>query len=222
MKASSTDPILGRKVGNFLLEKGIETPIRYSQSNMTGTAQEHAIKHHFTAIMEALNLNLEDDSLAETPKRIAKMFVQEVFYGLDYANFPKCTAVENKMGYDEVVQVKAQVKSMCEHHFVPIVGKAYVAYLPKDKVIGLSKINRIVDFFCRRPQIQERLTEQVAHALSYILETDDIAVVIKGVHMCVSLRGAEDTTSETVTSRLMGRFKNTEALRAEFMSLTRI
>lgn len=218
MQASNTDAKLGLEVQAYLISLGIETPLK-PPHNQVPAVQEALIRDSFMDIMEALNLDLEDDSLKDTPQRVAKMFVREIFYGLDYNNFPKCTTVENKMNYDEMVQVRAQVKSMCEHHFVPIVGSAYIAYLPKEKVLGLSKINRIVDFFARRPQIQERMTEQVARALVYILGTDDIAVVINAVHMCVNLRGVEDTTSETTTSKLMGRFKDVPELRAEFMAL---
>jgi GTP cyclohydrolase I len=215
--ARSTSPLLGVQVKEHLIKVGVETPM----TSYDGQDAHTVIEDSFRDIMIALNLDIEDDSLAETPTRVAKMFLQELFYGLDYTYFPKCTVVENKMHYDEVIQEKCQVKSMCEHHFLPIVGVAHVAYLPRKKVLGLSKINRIVDFFSRRPQIQERLTEQVAHALSFILETDDVAVIIKGEHMCVKQRGVEDTTSVTTTSKLMGRFRAVPELRTEFMALAR-
>ena len=144
--------------------------------------------------------------------------MKEFFDGLDWNNFPKCTTVENSMGYDEMVLVKGiKVMSNCEHHFVIIDGIADVAYIPKTKVLGLSKINRIVDFFCRRPQIQERLGEQICEALKFILGTDDVAVRINAVHYCVKSRGVEDQTSSTTTSKLSGRFKTVDALRAEFL-----
>ena len=169
--------------------------------------------------MEVLELDLKNDSLQGTPDRVAKMFIDEMFYGLNYDNFPKCTAVENTMKYDEMVVVdRISMSSACEHHFVVIDGFASVAYIPKNKVIGLSKINRIVDFFAKRPQIQERLTEQIYYALNYILETEDIAVKIKAVHYCVKARGVKDVTSSTTTTKIGGVFKESEA-RNEFLNL---
>jgi GTP cyclohydrolase I len=148
------------------------------------------------------------------------MYVNEIFWGLDYDAFPKCTTVDNKMKYDEmVVERNVNVQSNCEHHFVVIDGLATVAYIPKQKVLGLSKINRIVEYFSKRPQIQERLTEQIYHALSFILETDNVAVVIDAQHYCVKSRGVEDTGSSTVTSKLGGCFKSDPAVRAEFMNI---
>ena len=148
------------------------------------------------------------------------MYVNEIFWGLDYEAFPKCTTVDNKMKYDEmVVERNVNVQSNCEHHFVVIDGVATVGYIPKQKVLGLSKINRVVEYFSKRPQIQERLTEQVYHALQYILETDDIAVVIDAQHYCVKSRGVEDVGSSTVTSKLGGVFKKDPAVRTEFMNI---
>ena len=170
--------------------------------------------------MSILGLDLTDDSLIETPKRVAKMYVNEIFWGLDFDAFPKCTTVENKMNYDEmVVERNVNVQSNCEHHFVIIDGLATVGYIPKDKVLGLSKINRIVEYFSKRPQIQERLTEQVYYALQYILGTDDIAVVIDAQHYCVKSRGVEDVGSSTVTSKLGGCFRTNPEVRTEFMSI---
>jgi GTP cyclohydrolase I len=170
--------------------------------------------------MMVLGLNLSDDSLNETPKRVAKMWVNEVFWGLDYEAFPKCTAVDNKMKYDEmVIERNISVQSNCEHHLVVIDGLATVGYIPKQKVLGLSKLNRVVEYFSKRPQIQERLTEQVYHALQYILETDDIGVVIHAQHYCVKSRGVEDTGSSTITSKLGGCFKSDTGVRTEFMRL---
>jgi GTP cyclohydrolase I len=172
--------------------------------------------------MRILGLDLSDDSLVDTPKRVAKMYVNEIFWGLDYDAFPKCTAVDNKMKYNEMVcERNINVQSNCEHHFVVIAGLATVAYVPNQKVLGLSKINRIVEYFSKRPQIQERLTEQVFHALQYILETEDVAVMIDAKHYCVSARGVEDTGSSTVTSKLGGGFKSDPAARAEFYQLAR-
>ena len=185
--------------------------------------QLKTIERHFKAIMETLGLDLTDDSLIETPKRVAKMYVNEVFWGLDYEAFPKCTTVQNKMKYDAmVVERNVSVQSNCEHHFVVIDGLATVAYIPNVKVLGLSKINRIVEYFSKRPQIQERLTEQTYHALQFILGTDDVAVMIHARHFCVRARGVEDTGSSTVTSRLGGRFMTDAAARAEFMSMASI
>jgi GTP cyclohydrolase I len=191
-------------------------------NNLDRKAKIDKIQMHMTAIMETLGLDLTDDSLAETPNRWAKMATNEIFWGLDYDAFPKCTAVDNKMKYDEmVVERGVAVYSNCEHHILPIVGKATVAYVPNKKVLGLSKINRVVEYFSKRPQIQERLTEQIYHALQFILETDDIAVMIEAEHLCVSSRGVEDTGSSTVTSKLGGGFKSDVAARNEFYQIAR-
>jgi len=172
--------------------------------------------------MNTLGLDLTDDSLIDTPKRVAKMYVNEIFWGMDYKAFPKCTAVSNKMEYDEmVVERGINVQSNCEHHFVVIDGVATVGYIPSRKVLGLSKMNRIVEYFSKRPQIQERLTEQIYHALSYILDTDHIAVLIDAQHFCVKSRGVEDVGSSTVTSKLGGVFRKDPMVRAEFMALAR-
>ena len=212
------DPELGRRVHEHLVKMGVETPTL--ENGLSRTDKISIIETKFADIMKTLGLNLNDDSLAETPLRVAKMFTQELFWGLDYEAFPKCTTVENKMGYDEMVcERNITVKSACEHHFIVIEGLATVAYIPAKKVLGLSKLNRVVEYFSRRPQIQERLTEQVYHALSFILETDNIAVVINGKHFCVSHRGVEDDCSSTVTSKLGGAFKSDPMARAEFMNM---
>jgi len=214
-----TDKILGKKINEYLISKGVETPMISELKNKD--IKRKNISNLFSDIMKELNLDLEDDSLKGTPDRVAKMFIDEMFYGLDYNNFPKCTAVENKMKYDEMVTVdRISMSSACEHHFVVIDGFATVSYIPKNKVIGLSKINRIVDFFAKRPQIQERLTEQIFYALNCILQTDDIAVKIKAVHYCVKARGVKDVTSNTTTTKLGGIFKNNE-VRNEFLNLTK-
>ncbi len=215
------DPELGQKVHEYLVKMGVETP--QIENNISRTDKIEIIETKFRDIMQTLGLDLSDDSLAETPKRVAKMYVNEVFWGLDYEAFPKCTTVDNKMHYDEmVVERNIIVMSNCEHHFVQIDGLATVAYVPKKKVLGLSKINRIVEYFAKRPQIQERLTEQVFHALCYILETDDVAVMIDARHYCVAARGVEDTGSSTVTCKLGGGFKTDPAARAEFLSIARM
>jgi len=172
----------------------------------------------FTDIAETLGLDLSDDSLAETPHRIAKMYLDESFAGLDYRSFPSIAVIENKMQVDEVVRVDdIELTSTCEHHFVTIDGSARVAYLPRERVIGLSKINRVVRFFARRPQVQERLTRQVLVALQTLLETPDVAVSINAVHYCVKARGVMDGSSSTHTAAMDGAFRSDPALRAEFL-----
>ena len=218
---TKTDPILGLAVRNHLIEMGVETP--FLENGLDRKDKIEKIEKHFEAIMVTLGLNLSDDSLAETPKRVAKMYVNEIFWGLDYEAFPKCTTVENKMSYNEmVVERNINVQSNCEHHFVVIDGRATVAYVPKNKVLGLSKINRIVEYFSKRPQIQERLIEQIFHALQYILETEDVAVMIDAQHYCVKSRGVEDVGSSTVTCKLGGGFKTDPAARNEFLSIARM
>ena len=218
---TKTDPELGRQIHEHLVKMGVETPTTDYQ--LDRKEKIDVIEAHFTGIMRALGLDLEDDSLMDTPKRVAKMYVNEIFWGLDYDAFPKCTTVANKMNYDEmVVERNVNVQSNCEHHFVIIDGLATVAYVPNEKVLGLSKINRIVEYFSKRPQIQERLTEQVFHALCYILETDNVAVMIDAQHYCVKSRGVEDTGSSTVTTKLGGGFKTDPAARAEFLSIARM
>lgn len=218
---TKTDPELGRKIHEHLVKMGVETPT--VETNLDRKEKIEVIEAHFIGIMKALGLDLKDDSLIDTPKRVAKMYVNEIFWGLDYDAFPKCTTVDNKMAYDEmVVERNVIVMSNCEHHFVTIDGLATVAYVPNKKVLGLSKINRIVEYFAKRPQIQERLTEQVFHALCYILETDNVAVMIDAQHYCVKSRGVEDTGSSTVTCKLGGGFKTDPAARAEFLSIARM
>ena len=217
---TKTDGELGKRVHEYLVKVGVETPT--VPNNYDRKEKIDHIEAHFTHIMRILGLDLSDDSLIETPKRVAKMYVNEIFWGLDWEAFPKCTTVENKMKYNEmVVERNVIVQSNCEHHFVIIDGLATVAYVPKNKVLGLSKINRIVEYFSKRPQIQERLTEQIFHTLCYILETDDVAVMIDAQHYCVKSRGVEDTGSSTVTSRLGGGFKTDPAARQEFYNIAR-
>jgi GTP cyclohydrolase I len=213
-----TDPELGRRVHEHLVRCGVETPV--VDNGLDRQTKIDLIENNFKDIMGIMGLDLEDDSLQDTPKRVAKMYVNEIFWGLDYEAFPKCTAVENKMKYDEmVIERNINVQSNCEHHFVVIDGVATVGYIPREKVLGLSKLNRVVEYFAKRPQIQERLTEQVYYALQYILDTDDIAVVVDAQHYCVKSRGVEDVGSSTVTSKLGGCFKNDPTSRAEFMNI---
>lgn len=218
---TKTDPELGQKVHEHLVKMGVETPTK--KSPISDRKDKIAvIEPLFAEIMKTLGLDLTDDSLVDTPKRVAKMYVNEIFWGLDYEAFPKCTAVDNKMKYNEMVcERNINVQSNCEHHFVVIDGLATVAYVPNQKVLGLSKINRIVEYFSKRPQIQERLTEQIFHTLQYILDTEDVAVMIDAQHYCVKSRGVEDTGSSTVTSKLGGGFKSDPAARAEFYQLAR-
>lgn len=216
---TKADPVLGKEIHAHLLRCGVETPVTDLVSK-DAKYKIDLIQQKFADIMNILGLDLTDDSLMDTPRRVAKMYVGEIFWGLDYEAFPKCTTVDNKMKYDEmVVERNVNVQSNCEHHFVVIDGVATVGYIPKQKVLGLSKINRIVEYFSKRPQIQERLTEQVYHALQYILETDNIGVVIHAQHYCVKSRGVEDTGSSTVTSKLGGVFKTDPNVRTEFMRL---
>jgi GTP cyclohydrolase IA len=215
---TKTDPVLGQQVHEHLVKVGVETPV--VDNGLSRTDKIDSIQKNFTEIMTTLGLDLSDDSLTDTPLRVAKMYVNEIFWGLDYEAFPKCTTVNNKMHYDEmVVERNINVQSNCEHHFVVIDGLATVAYIPNKKVLGLSKINRIVEYFAKRPQIQERLTEQVFHALQFILETDNVAVVVNARHYCVRSRGVEDAGSSTVTSKLGGGFREDPMLRAEFMRM---
>lgn len=216
------DPTLGQKVHDHLLEVGVETPTTEHLTNTTDAAKIDIIEAHMFKILKTLGLDLNDDSLIETPTRVAKMYVNELYWGLKPEYFPKCTTVSNKMGYDEMVLEKdITILSDCEHHLRTIVGVAHIAYIPKDKVLGLSKLNRVADYFARRPQIQERLAEQIFHALSFILETDDVAVVIDAEHFCVKQRGVQDGSSHTITSKLGGCFKSDPTVRAEFMSLVK-
>ncbi|MGV3345860.1 GTP cyclohydrolase I FolE [Enterobacteriaceae bacterium LUAb1] len=209
-------------VHEALLARGLETPLRPSVDELDDDVREEQIADHMAKIMQLLRLDLSDDSLTETPRRIAKMYVNEIFAGLDYANFPKITVIENKMNVDEMVTVRdITLTSTCEHHFVVIDGKATVAYIPKNKVIGLSKINRIVQFFAQRPQVQERLTQQVLVALQTLLGTNNVAVSIDAVHYCVKARGVKDATSATTTTSLGGLFKSSQNTRQEFLRAVR-
>lgn len=208
------------QVHSALEARGLETPLRGEV--VERGERKRQIEIHMREIMQLLNLDLSDDSLAETPQRVAKMYVDEIFSGLDYANFPKITLIENKMRVDEMVTVKdITLTSTCEHHFVTIDGKATVAYIPKDSVIGLSKINRIVQFFSQRPQVQERLTQQILVALQTLLGTTNVAVSIEATHYCVKSRGICDATSSTMTTSLGGLFKSNPSTRQEFLRAVR-
>jgi GTP cyclohydrolase I len=204
--------------GDEHISTGIETPLRADAFDISDEEKIAKIKHHFAEIMYTLGLDLTDDSLIGTPQRVAKMYVKEIFRGLDPKNMPDMSVFENTYGYHRMlVEKNITLQSHCEHHFVPILGKAHVAYFPKDKVVGLSKINRLVQYFAQRPQVQERLTVQIANALKEALETDDVAVLIDAKHLCVSTRGIKDDASATVTSAFMGKFEE-EAIKREFLS----
>jgi GTP cyclohydrolase I len=212
--ALSEDAILVR---NTLIQQGLETPMIDTGLNTEQKYQR--IKELMSDVVSTLGLDLSDDSLAETPHRIAKMYVHEIFSGLDYSEFPKLSVIDNKMGANEMVKVRdIDLTSTCEHHFVTIDGVAKVAYIPKDKIIGLSKINRVVRFFGQRPQVQERLTRQILVALQALLQTDDVAVSIDATHYCVKSRGVQDSNSQTSTTALGGCFKENIHTRAEFLN----
>lgn len=200
-------------------EKGnIETPLRDDAFELSDAEKIKKIQFHFTKIMETLGLDLSDDSLAGTPKRVAKMYVKEIFSGLNPKNMPEATLFDNKFRYNEmVVEKNVTFYSNCEHHFVPIYGKAHVAYMSTGKVIGLSKINRLVQYYAKRPQVQERLTRQIAERMKELLQTEDVAVVIDANHMCVSSRGVGDTNSQTGTAHFSGKFKE-EIVKSEFLN----
>jgi len=204
-------------VRNALIDRGLETPM--SGLQLSRDEKYARIRDAMTQVVTALGLDLTDDSLEETPHRIAKMYVDEIFSGLNYEKFPKISLIQNKMNTEEVIKVKSiKVISTCEHHFVTIDGLANVAYRPGKKIIGLSKINRIVAFFAQRPQVQERLTQQVLVALQTLLETEDVAVFIDATHYCVKARGIMDASSRTETSAMGGLFKSDQSLRNNFLN----
>lgn len=205
------------RVRDALLAHGLETPMQ--DNGLTPHQKYERIKGLMTEVVRTLGLDLSDDSLTETPHRIAKMYVHEIFSGLDYTHFPKISLIDNKMGTDEMVKVSdIDLTSTCEHHFVTIDGKAKVAYVPGEKIIGLSKINRIVRFFAQRPQVQERLTRQILVALQTLLETDNVAVSIQATHYCVKSRGVMDSGSQTSTQALGGCFRDNPQIRTEFLA----
>ena len=213
---ATTSSDAATRVRQVLIERGLETPM--IENNLTAEQKYQKIKVSIADIVSTLGLDLSDDSLMETPHRIAKMYVNEIFSGLDYSRFPKITVIDNKMGVDEMVKVSGiSFTSTCEHHFVTIDGIARVAYIPNDKIIGLSKINRIVRFFGQRPQVQERLTQQILVALQTLMETPDVAVSIDATHYCVKSRGVMDANSSTQTTALGGSFKSNDKTRSEFL-----
>lgn len=208
--------------GDEHISYSAETPLVKDAFKLSDEEKMVRIERHFKAIMETLGLDLKDDSLMGTPKRVAKMFVKEIFSGLDPENKPKISLFKNVYKYDQMlVEKNISFYSNCEHHFVPIIGKAHVAYISSGKVIGLSKLNRIVQYFSMRPQVQERLTVQIANELKKVLDTDDVAVLIDAKHLCVASRGIKDESSSTVTSFYGGKF-NQESTKQEFLKYLQV
>ena len=198
-------------LGDAHIATSIDTPLRPDAFEKSDDEKIIAIQHHFKAIMQELGLDLNDDSLSGTPYRFAKMYVKELFYGLNPNNRPKISTFKNKYGYNKLlVEKDISIDSSCEHHFLPIVGKAHIGYIPRDKVVGLSKINRLVDYYAHRPQVQERLCLQILKDLQMALNTDDVIVVINAKHLCVSSRGIKDKSSSTTTMEYGGCFNDIE------------
>jgi GTP cyclohydrolase IA len=200
-------------IGDDHLSTGLETPMRNDAFELSDEDKKDKIEGLFEQIMNTLGLDLTDDSLKGTPKRVAKMYIEEIFSGLDPKNKPKIALFDNKYQYNQMlVEKNITFYSNCEHHFVPIYGRAHIAYISSGKVIGLSKLNRIVQYYAKRPQVQERLTNQIGNELKEILQTEDIAVIIDAKHLCVSSRGIKDETSSTVTAYYSGAFNNQEKI----------
>jgi GTP cyclohydrolase I len=201
------------QVGDDHLFTGLLTPMKKDAFKLSDEEKKHKIEHLFAEIMDVMGLDLTDDSLKGTPKRVAKMYIEEIFSGLNPANKPSIALFDNKYQYNQMlVEKNITFYSNCEHHFVPIIGKAHVAYISSGKVIGLSKLNRIVQYYSKRPQVQERLTNQIAEELKGVLQTEDVAVIIDAKHLCVSSRGIKDETSSTVTSYFGGKFNTQEKI----------
>lgn len=206
-------------LGDNHIATSVETPLRDDAFEKSDDEKIKNIQHHFSKIMEELGLDLTDDSLSGTPYRFAKMYVKELFYGLNPKNKPKLSVFENKYGYKKMlVEQNITIDSSCEHHFLPITGEAHIAYIPKQKVIGLSKINRLVDYYSHRPQVQERLSMQILKDLQRTLETNDVIVAISAKHLCVSSRGIKDKNSFTTTIEYGGCFED-ETIRNEFLKI---
>jgi len=205
-------------LNNGLYRSSIDTPLREDAFELSDSEKIDKIEYHFAQIMDILGLDLEDGSLSGTPRRVAKMFVKEMFSGLNPKNKPQISLFDNKYGYKKMlVEKDITLYSNCEHHFVPIIGKVHVAYIPHEQVIGLSKINRLVQYYAKRPQVQERLTVQIAEGLKEILGHNDVAVYVEADHLCVAARGIKDTSSKTVTVSYSGQFEN-ENVKQEFLS----
>jgi GTP cyclohydrolase I len=228
----STTPLREEKLAlnNLLIEEmgdqhkasSVDTPLRADAFEKTDDEKIAAIEPHFRAIMEILGMDLRDDSLRGTPLRVAKMYVKELFQGLNPSNMPSMTLFENKFQYNEMlVEKNINFYTNCEHHFVPFFGKAHVAYISSGKVIGLSKLNRLVEYFSKRPQVQERLTMQVGKALQTVLQTQDVAIMMDAKHLCVSSRGVKDDSSNTITTFFGGKFQE-EQTKMEFLKYIEI
>lgn len=206
-------------IGEEHIATSLESPLRADAFEMDDDLKISLIEDHFKEIMLIMGLDLSDDSLSGTPQRVAKMYVKEIFRGLNPANKPEARLFENKYQYKEMlIEKDITLYSYCEHHFVPIIGKVHVAYISNGMVIGLSKINRLVEYYAKRPQVQERLTNQIAEALKEALRSEDVAVIIDAVHLCVASRGINDTNSSTITSSYSGKFQKEET-KTEFISL---
>ena len=215
------NPIPIDLIGEDHIGTSLETPIRANAFEINDEKKIELIENHFKEIMHILGLDLNDDSLSGTPFRVAKMYVKEVFSGLNPVNKPETKLFENKYEYNEMlIEKDITLYSYCEHHFVPIIGKVHVAYISNGQVIGLSKINRLVQYYAKRPQVQERLTNQIAEGLKEALESDDVAVIIDATHLCVSSRGIKDTKTSTITAHYSGKFHD-EKTKTEFISLTK-
>jgi GTP cyclohydrolase IA len=213
------DKHLHDEIGDDHMSANLETPLRADAFELSADQKVEMIEEDFRHIMETLGLDLTDDSLKGTPKRVAKMFVKEIFGGLLPDRKPGMSTFENKYNYNQMlVEKDIVVYSTCEHHFLPIVGRAHVGYISKGKVIGLSKMNRIVEYYAKRPQVQERLTMQIVKAMQDALGTDDVACIIDAKHLCVNSRGIKDIESSTVTAEFGGVFKESEQLRKEFIA----
>ena len=212
-ETNSSSILNHEEIGDNHLLTGMDTPMKPTAFLISDEEKKKRIAFHFTEIMDTLGLDLNDDSLQGTPERVAKMYVEEIFSGLDPKNKPKIDLFDNKYQYEQMlVEKNITFYSNCEHHFVPIIGKAHIAYISSGKVIGLSKLNRVVQYYAKRPQVQERLTNQIAKDLQQVLGTDDVAVIIDAKHLCVSSRGIKDDTSTTVTAFYGGVFKQHEKL----------
>ncbi len=209
--------LLIEEMGDEHKASSVDTPLRGDAFDISDEEKIAAIAPHFKAIMEILGMDLRDDSLRGTPLRVAKMYVKELFQGLNPANMPSMTLFENKFQYNEMlVEKNINFYTNCEHHFVPFFGKAHVAYISSGKVIGLSKLNRLVEYFSKRPQVQERLTMQIGKALQTVLQTQDVAIMMDAKHLCVSSRGVKDDSSNTITSYFGGKFQE-EKTKMEFL-----
>tara|TARA_Y100000782_G_C10183992_1_gene265398 strand:- start:914 stop:1621 length:708 start_codon:yes stop_codon:yes gene_type:complete len=211
LKGMNISELTAEEIGDMHLSTNIETPLRDDAFALSDDEKIAKIEEYFHGIMHTLGLNMEDDSLSGTPHRVAKMYVKEMFSGLNPANKPKLTTFDNKYEYDKMlIEKNITINSACEHHFLPIIGKAHVAYISSGRVIGLSKINRIVNYYARRPQVQERHALQVLNELKNALNTEHVAVIIEAKHLCVSTRGVEDQNSSTVTVEFSGKFNEKE------------